>query len=97
MILDKKRLLVLGAGDYGKILGLYLLDDDSKYNIVAYVDELNSGKSLLNKPIIKIEDINRIEYDCIAIAASVQETHKIIKKVIKQIPELFKYIIENPI
>lgn len=93
----KKRLLVLGAGDYGKILGLYLLDDDSKYRIVAFVDDFYSGNTILNIPIIKSEDVHGIEYDCITIAANVQQTHKIIKKIIKQIPEFFNSVIENPI
>ena len=93
----KKRLLVLGTGDYCKILGLYLLDNDSKYRIVAFVDELSSGNILLNIPIIKFEDVHELEYDCITIAANIQQTHKIIKKVIKQIPDFFNYVIENPI
>lgn len=93
----KKRLLVLGSGDYGKVLGLYLLDDDSKYMIVAFVDDSNSGNTLLSIPIITSEDIHGIEYDYVTIAANIQETHKIIRKVIKQVPKIFDCVIENPI
>lgn len=93
----KKKLLVIGAGDYSKIMGLYLLDDDSKYRIVAFVDDFKSGKSMLDIPIIKMQDIYGIEYDCITITADIQQTHKIIKTIIKMIPDFFDKLIENPL
>ena len=93
----KKKLLVIGSGHYSKVLGLYLLDDNSKYRIIAFVDDLSYGSTILNIPIIKSEDIQAIEYDCIVITSNIQETHKIMNKVIKQTPDIFHYIIENPI
>lgn len=93
----KKRLLVLGAGDYAKVLGLYLLDDDSQYKVVAYVDEDSKDKDILNIQVVKCEDIQGIEYDCITSATDTKKTHRIIKQIIKYIPDVFSRIIENPI
>ena len=93
----KKKLLVLGSGDYSRFLALYLLDDDSKYVIVAFVDDDDDRNSLFNIPIVKYSDVRKLDYDCIAIAVNIQQAHTIIKKAIKHIPNLFDQIIENPI
>lgn len=94
---DKKKLLVLGAGDYARALGLYLMDDDSQYKIVAYADETNRGKRILNIPVVGYSDISKIEFEVITIAADYKQTHRIIKQAIKQLPDLFQFVIENPI
>lgn len=93
----KKRLLILGADDYARALGLYLLDDDSQYIVEAFVDDANKGKTILDIPVIGSNDIPDTKYEVVTIAADFTQTHNIIRKVTKYIPDLFERIIQSPL
>lgn len=73
MIAKKERIILFGAGNNGIRLCKEFQERKSKAEVVAFVDDYKTG-SLMGIPIIKPDDLIKVNFDTIFIASTAMKS-----------------------